>query len=222
MAKNSQGCLIRRESSVVGSTGVQTASDIAFVVSGNTITSPSGFANLSTGMRVKTNSTKNEGIYTVKTTGATAITVYETVSVQASGASITLTGHAMQNIGEVVSFNGPSMSAPVIDVTTLNSTAKEKMVGVYDAGQVAISVLFNEQASFAFLHDALIRDMTARTKRQFDIVFKGNSTRNTQAAYFGGYVQSFNITGSVDNAIKADITIALASGVDFIVAAATA
>jgi hypothetical protein len=217
MARESQGCLIRRESSVAGSTGVQTASDIAFVVAGNTITSPTGFANMTTGMRVKSNSTANVGILTIKTTGATAITVYETVSVQASGASITLTGHMMQNIGDVVSFNGPSLSGAVIDVTTLQSTAKEKMMGVYDAGQFSISVLFDNEASNARLHDALIRDMKDRTKRQFDIVFKGNSTRNTQAVYFGGYVSAFNITGSVDNALKADITIALASGVDFIV-----
>lgn len=216
MAKNSQGCLLRRESSVAGSTGVQTASDIAFVVAGNTITSPSGFANMSTGMRVKTDSPANVGILTIKTTGSTSITVYEVVSAEASGNSRTLTGHAMQNIGEVVSFNGPGLSAAVIDVTTLQSTAKEKLIGIYDAGQVSLSVLFQEQASFTYLHDALIRDMQAKTHRQFDIIFKGDSTQNTQAVYFGGYVSGFNITGSVDNAIKADITIALASGVDFI------
>jgi len=221
MAKESQGCLIRRESSVAGSTGVKTASDIAFVVAGNTITSPTGFANMTTGMRVKSNSSANPGILTIKTTSGTAITVYETVSVQASGQSITLTGHLMQNIGDVVSFNGPSLSGAVIDVTTLQSTAKEKMMGVYDAGQFSISVLFDNEASNARLHDALIRDMKDRTKRQFDVVFKGNSTRNTQAVYFGGYVSAFNITGSVDNALKADITIALASGVDFIVNTAT-
>jgi len=218
MAKQSQGCYIRRESSVAGSTGIiATTTGIAFVAAGNTLTNTAGFAALTTGMRIKTDSTANVGILTVKTTGATAITVYETVSAQASGApGISVVGHAMQTIGEVVSFGGPGLTASVIDVTSLLSTAKEKLVGVYDGGQVSLSVLFNEQASVVALHDALIRDMTARTKRQFDIVFKGNSTRNTQAVYFGGYVSGFNITGSVDNAIKADITIALASGVDFI------
>ncbi len=223
MAKESQGCLIRRESSVAGSTGIIAATTgIAFVAAGNTITNQAGFAALSTGMRIKTDSTANVGILTVKTTGATAITVYETVSAQASGApGISVVGHAMQNIGEVVSFNGPGLTAAVIDVTNLQSTAKEKLVGIYDAGQVSLSILFDEQASGIKLHDALIRDMRAGTRRQFDIIFKGNSTRNTGAVYFGGYVSAFGITGSVDNAIKADITIALASGVDFIVNTAT-
>jgi len=123
----------------------------------------------------------------------------------------------MQTIGQVTGFNGPSLSAPVIDVTTLQSTAKEKMIGVYDAGQVSLNVLFDNEASNARLHDALIRDMTARTKRQYDIKFVGNTTQNTGAVYFGGYVSGFNITGAVDNALKADITIALASGVDFLI-----
>lgn len=222
MAKGAQGVLIRRESSAAGSTGVQTASDIAHVVAGNTITSPTGFANMSTGMRFKSNSPANTGIYTIKTTAATAITVYEAIAAEASGNSVTLTGHAMQNIGEIVSFNGPNMTAAVIDVTTLQSTAKEKLISVYDAGQFSISVLYDDDTPTVNLHEALQRDMAARTHRQFDITFVGNSTQNTGAIYFGGYISGYNISGAVDNAIKADITIALSSGVDFITNTATA
>lgn len=215
MARNSQGVVIRRESSAASSTGVITGTGIAFVVSGNTITNQAGFAALSTGMRVKSNSTVNTGALTIKTTAATAITVYETIAAQASGASITLTGHAMQNIGQVISFNGPSMSANPIDITTLTSTAKEKMPGIYDAGQVAISVLLDNEASNVSLHDALIRDMNAGTRRMFDIKFT-EPTTHKGAVYFGGYISGCNISGAVDNALKADITITLDGGVDFI------
>lgn len=219
MALNSQGVVIRRESTAVGSTGVQTAADMAFVVAGNTITSPSGFANLSTGMRVKTNSPANTGAYTIKTTAATAITVYETVSVEASGTSRTLTGHVMQAIGEVVSFNGPGITANVIDVTSLQSTAKEKQVGLQDPGQVSLSVLLNVETSVE-VHTKLKDDMEARTLRQFDIIFT-EPTTHKGAVYFGGYVSGFGITGAVDNVVRADITITLSSGCDFIQPAAS-
>jgi len=222
MARGSQGIIIRRESSAVGSTGVQTASDIAHVVAGNTITSPTGFANMSTGMRFKSNSPANTGIYTIKTTAATAITCYEAIAAEASGNSVTLTGHAMTNIGEIVSFNGPAMTAAVIDVTTLLSTAKEKLVSVYDAGQFSISVLYDDDTPTVNLHEARMRDMQARTHRQFDITFPATSTAKTGAVYFGGYISAYNISGAVDNAMKAEITIALASGVDFITNTATA
>ena len=222
MAKESQGCLIRRESSVAGTTAAQESTNtISFDSTLHTICRQAGFAAFSTGMRIAVEASLNRGAFTIKTTAATAIGVYETLVAQASGGAVSITGHTMQNIGEVVSFNGPSMSAAIIDVTNLASTAKEKLIGVYDAGQVSISVLFDEQSSGAKLHDALIRDMTARTKRQMDVIFKGNSTLNTQAVYFGGYVSGFSITGAVDNAIKADITVALASGVNFLINRAT-
>jgi len=218
MARGAQGVIIRRESSVAGSTGVQTAADIAHVVAGNTITSPTGFANMATGMRFYSNSPLNPGVYTIKTTAATAITCYEAIAAEASGVSVTLTGHTMQTIGEIVSFNGPAMTAAVIDVTSLSATAKEKLVGVYDGGQFSISVNYDDAA----LHAALAADMIARTKRAFDITIPGTSTAKTGAMYFSGYISGVSLSGAVDNALKADITIALSSGVDFLINTATA
>ena len=43
-------------------------------------------------------------------------------------------------VGEVVGFSGPAMTNSVIDVTNLQSTAKEKLVGVYDAGNITLNV----------------------------------------------------------------------------------
>jgi hypothetical protein len=46
-------------------------------------------------------------------------------------------------IGSVVGFNGPSGSAPIIDATHLASTAKEKVMGIRDEGQVVLDIFYN-------------------------------------------------------------------------------
>jgi hypothetical protein len=221
MARQSQGCLIRRESSVAGTTAVLSADTISFDSTLRTINRQAGFADFSTGMRLEVNASLNAGVWTIKTTAATAITVYEALTAQSSGETVSITGHTMQNIGQVVSFNGPGLSGPVIDVTTLQSTAKEKQPGLSDGGQFGLSLLWDNEASAANLHDALVRDMVARTKRKFDVVFVGPTTAQTGAVYFGGCIVGFNITGAVDNVLKADVSIALSSGANFIVNAAT-
>ena len=43
-------------------------------------------------------------------------------------------------IGEITDFSGPGGQAAVIDVTNLNSTAKEKLVGLRDEGQLSLSL----------------------------------------------------------------------------------
>jgi len=222
-AKGSQGCLIRRDSSVAGSTAELSTNTISFNGTGNEVGRQAGFADFSTGMRVFIQSSLNTGAYTIKTTDTTHIHLYEPVVDMASGADMTvvMAGHAMQNIGQVVSFSGPSITAAVIDVTTLQSTAKEKLISIYDGGQVALSVIYDNEASNTNLHDALFRDMVAKTHRQFDIQLKGISTARTQAIYFGGYVNAYSPSGAVDNALKAEITIALASGVNFSTNSAT-
>lgn len=215
MARQSQGVRIRRESSVAGSTANESTNTISFDNVSKEFRRQAGFSAFSTGMRVECNASLNNGVFTIKTTAATAMAMYDIVSAQASGVTITLVGHAMQNIGQVVSFNGPSLSASPIDITNLQSTAKEKMIGVYDGGQISMSLILDYEASNVNLHDALVRDMKDRTKRKFDVIFTDPATHKG-AVYFGGYISAFSITGSVDNALKADITIALSSGVNFI------
>ena len=217
MALESQGVLIRRESSVAGSTALLSAdTGIGFTNNGTAITRQAGWAGFDPNMRITiVGSATNDGIYTVKGgTASTALTVHETVATEASGATVTAEGHTMQNIGQVVSFNGPAMSAAIIDVTNLASTAKEKKVGVYDGGQISLSVVLDNEASNAVLHLELEDDLRARTKRHFDIRFTETATI-VGSVYFEGYVTGFNITGSVDNALMADITFAVSTGVYF-------
>ena len=217
MALESQGVLLRRESSVAGTTGSLIAqTDIGFSNDATAITRQAGFAGFDVGMRVRSDASNNDGVFTVKGgTAGTAMTVHEAVATLASGKTITLIGHTMQAIGQVVSFNGPSMTANPIDTTTLIDTAKTKLIGPYDGGQIALSVILDNEASNANLHLELEDDMRARTKRVFDIVFTESAT-TPSAVWCEGYISGFTITGSVDNALKADITLSISTEVHFI------
>jgi hypothetical protein len=220
MGIESQGCLIRRESSAVGSTGVLSTNTISFVQADNTMNRQAGFADFVVGMRVYSDASLNTGVYTISATDSTKITLYEPIVNQASGVTINLEGHTMQEIGAVYSFNGPNMVANVIDVTHLKSTAKEKMIGLHDPGNVALSLYFNPETSVE-IHDGLRVDEVERTKRWFDIKFTDFATASQNqpsAAVFKGYVSGFNLSGAVDNVVRADINITLASGVYWIAA----
>jgi hypothetical protein len=189
---------------------------ISFVQANKTICRQAGFADFSTGMRLECDASLNSGVFTIVGTAATALTVQEAVVNQASGATISLLGHAMQEIGQITAFNGFGQNANVIDVTHLKSTAKEKMIGLVNGADLSISLIFEPEASGAHLHDGLIRDMGQRTKRVFDVVFSDASAGGYPSfAYFEGYVQSYSLSGAVDNVLRADMTITISTGVDW-------
>jgi len=218
MALESQGIIIRRNSSAAGTTAALSTDTISFDSTQGRIDRQAGFGDFSVGMRVEIESSLNSGVWTISATAGTYIGVYEPLTAQSSGGDVSLTGYAMQEIGQIVSFNGPQLSANFIDITNLKSTAKEKMIALQDAGNMDVSVLFNPNASDVDLHDALIRDLRARTQRRFDIKFTdaAGSTAQPSAVYFAGYVANANISGAVDDVLKGDISVAITSRIDWI------
>lgn len=113
-------------------------------------------------------------------------------------------------IGEVVGFNGPGMSANVIDVSSLQSTAKEKMIGLYDAGQMTLSV----NCMVTDGGQTLLREcMVARTKGI--LMLQLSTAATTQKLTMEGYVNGLSITGAVDQKLAADITILISGGCAF-------
>ena len=103
-------------------------------------------------------------------------------------------------VGGVSGFNGPSGAANVIDITSLQSTAKEKLMGLRDEGKITVDVYF----SATDVAQTKMRECRAnRTKCNLGLgLTDGSSSLIGQQ----GYVTNFSITGSVDNAIKAAIT----------------
>ena len=102
-------------------------------------------------------------------------------------------------IGGVQSFSGPSGSAGVIDITSLGSTAKEKMIGLRDEGQLSFEVNLLTSSSG---QNHLREDRASRSKRRFTIDLHDDSTTKINGE---AYCTGFSISGGVDNVVKGSI-----------------
>jgi len=229
MALESQGVLIRRAStslataassvlsiSSVSSVTVPGSSGKLYLLSNNTAVKDFGTLGFATGMRIKTNSTLSTGILTASSVVSSRITVYETATADTT-TSLSFTGSSMNNIGEIVSFSGPTGVAAVIDITNLGSTAKQKLIGIRDEGNLTLEV--NLETTAAALHMALKDDRAARAKRTFDIKLTDvgtSSTAQPTAMFFDGYVSGFSLTGAVDDVIKASIGLEISTEMHWI------
>jgi len=111
---------------------------------------------------------------------------------------------AYHAVGSVISFSGPGGSASVIDTTTLASTAKEKMMGLPDEGEFTMEVLVDNTDTNGQV--ALKTARTNRTLKYFKVVLTDSPQTYGK---FTGYVLGYAINGSVDNVVKASITIAI-------------
>lgn len=108
---------------------------------------------------------------------------------------------SFSTIANVTGFKGPGGSASVIDVSNLASTAKEKLMGLPDEGQFTLDLNFDPDAA---THQALRDARKNRTPCEFKITFT-DSTPTT--AQFNGYVLGFEVSGAVDQQVKAACTI---------------
>ena len=120
---------------------------------------------------------------------------------------------AARLVGEVTDFSGPGGQANIIDVTHLGSTAKEKLVGLRDEGQLSMSMnlSFSDTAQIA-----LRADRATRTKRKCVIKFNDSATDAARTkAIFDGYVLGFSITGAVDNKVSANAVIEITGAVTY-------
>ncbi len=101
------------------------------------------------------------------------------------------------SVGQVKGFNGPTGSASIIDVTHLGSTAKEKMVGLPDEGNISFDlVLATSDTGQIKMREC----RSARTKGHWCLRLTDSSV---SILHGDGYVTGFSITGAVDDIIKA-------------------
>ena len=116
-------------------------------------------------------------------------------------------------VGEVTDFSGPGGQAAIIDVTNLNSTAKEKLVGLRDEGQVSMTL----NLSFSDAGQIALRaDRATRSRRRAVIKFNDNTTDAAKTkACFDAYVMGFSITGAVDNKVSANAVLEITGAVAY-------
>ena len=104
-------------------------------------------------------------------------------------------------IGNVTSIKGPGGSASVIDVTNLDSSAKEKLMGLPDEGQITLDINYDPDNA---THTTLRAARRARTRCEFNITL--TDTTNTVLTFFA-YVLGFAMDVAVDQAVKVSVTL---------------
>jgi len=107
-------------------------------------------------------------------------------------------------IGDVMGFQGPGGSAKVIDSTHLESTAKEKRMGLMDEGQFAMDIAYADDAGQKAARDA----RSAQRLANFKVEFSDGSS-----AAFTGFVLEFSVNGAVDDIVKGKITVEISGPV---------
>lgn len=117
------------------------------------------------------------------------------------------TPEVFANVGEVVSISGPGGSAQVIDATHLASTAKEKIIGLPDEGQVTLEVnLVPGDAGQTQLRN----DRLSATRRNYKIVLTDTPATTLS---FAAYCMGFTISSGVDSKVSASIQLEVTGAV---------
>jgi len=96
------------------------------------------------------------------------------------------TAQAILGVKTMSGFGG---SSPIIDVSDVNSTAREKRIGLRDAGELTLGGNYNPDSTVAVGIRALETDAGTRTKRKFAIKFSTNDANGMGMkadAYCGG------------------------------------
>lgn len=122
--------------------------------------------------------------------------------------SSSISPDTFQDIPDVVGIDGPSGSATVIDATDLDSTAREKVMGLMDEGQVTLNINYRPDHA---AHELLRAQRAAKALCLFRITFTDTAPATTYI--FSGYVTGFNTSGSVDNLVKASVTIEITGAI---------
>ena len=112
-------------------------------------------------------------------------------------------------ISQVRNWSGLGGTAPVIDVTHLGSTAREKMMGLRDSGELTLG-LWYDAADVGQI--ALQTDAGSRTQKKMTIKWSTVSA-NGLGCEFAAYSGGIDISGSEDGAVEASCQIIVANAV---------
>ena len=95
----------------------------------------------------------------------------------------------------VVDFNGPQTSAPEVDATNLDSSAREFLPGLKDNGSIDVTLHLDTQNT---QHQTLLNEVgQASSTKNYKLTFP-NSNGN---AVFAAWIQNAPVTGAVDQVV---------------------
>lgn len=111
----------------------------------------------------------------------------------------TATPAAYTKIGEVLTWDGPGGEASVIDMTHLQSTRREKLMGIPDEGQITLGI----NRDFTDTGQAVLAQARAdRAQKNFRVTYSDDSVQT-----FAGYVLGLSSSGGVDDKVNGSVTI---------------
>jgi predicted secreted protein len=138
------------------------------------------------------------GTFTVmrRTTNTFAIDL-DTTGNTLTASSATATPVSWTKVANVKTFSGLDGSAAEIDVTNLDSVAKENRPGLPDSGQFTVEV---DQDDTDAGQIAVRAAYQATTVKQYQITLP-----NGKVITFTAWVKKYSTSGAVDNVIKASV-----------------
>lgn len=111
----------------------------------------------------------------------------------------TATPQTWTQIANVKTFNGIDGSAAEIDISNLQSSAKEYLMGLPDEGQFSVELDLDPLDAGQI---ALLAARSAQTKKSFKLTLP-----NANTATFSGYAKKITASGGVDQSIKRSVDI---------------
>lgn len=111
------------------------------------------------------------------------------------------------NIPEIRTIGGPDGSAPTIDVTDLDSVAREYLLGLKDEGSFSLGIMYIPTNT---VHGQLRAAWANRTLMQFRMTFADTGTTVWE---FQGYVTGFSGNAAVDTVVEATVGIKITGAI---------
>ena len=107
-------------------------------------------------------------------------------------------------IPKITSFSGPGMATPILDVSDLDDSAKEKISSaLFDGGQLTLSLNFEADDT---VHDAMVDDCIAGNSQSVVMEFQ-NGTSATNTYSFTAFVTNFTPSGNTGEQLLAEVTL---------------
>lgn len=111
-------------------------------------------------------------------------------------------------IGGIRTFSGPGGQANIIDATTLQSTGKEKLIGLKDEGTFSLSCVYLPTDAGQIAVQAA---RAAGTAKNYRVAF---SDPDTTVLEFSGFAMSYTLSGGVDELSAVEIGIEITGAIE--------
>ena len=120
----------------------------------------------------------------------------------AAKAQLTTLLYATTSVGKIQSFSGPSISHPVIDVSSLSDSSRQKIAaGIVDSGQLTFDILFEGDLA---IHNHLMDEVIAGNSGACVLTLQGLTA--TSSYSFTAFPTEITPSGSVGEAVQASVT----------------